>query len=50
MISLSCSIKRNEDYIHAEAILKSPLFSAHEEFNDTKIGLEVMKENSPKKL
>ena len=47
--SPSYSIKRNEDYIHAEAIRKSPLFSAPEEFNDAKIGLKVMKENSPNK-
>ena len=44
------SIKRNEDYIHAEVILKSPLFCAPEEFNDAKIGLKVMKENSPNKI
>ena len=44
------SIKRNEDYFHAEAILKSPLFSAPEEFNDAKIGLKVMKENFPNKI
>ena len=43
--SPSYSIKRNKDYIHAEAILKSPLFSAPEEFNDAKIWLKVMKEN-----
>ena len=48
--SSSYSIKRNQDYIHAEAILKSPLFSAPEEFNDAKIGLKVMKENFPVKL
>ena len=48
--SPSNSIKRNEDYIHEEAILKSPLFSAPEEFNDAKIGLKVMKENSPNKI
>ena len=47
--SPSFSIKRNEDYIHMKAILKSLLFSAYEEFIDTKIGLEIMKENSPKK-
>ena len=47
--SPSYSIKRNEDYIHAEAIRKSPLFSAPEEFNYAKIGLKVMKENSPNK-
>ena len=47
--SPSHSIKRN-DYIHAEAILKSPLFSAPEEFSDSKIGLKVMKENSPNKI
>ena len=41
------SIKRNEDYIHADATLESPLLSAPEEFNDAKIGLKVMKENSP---
>ena len=45
----SYSIKRNEDCIHAEAILKSPLFSASEEFIHVKIGLRVMKENSPNK-
>ena len=48
--SPSNSIKRNENYIHAEAILKSPLFSAPEEFNDAKIGLKVMEENSPNKI
>ena len=48
--SSSYSIKRNQDYIHAEAILKSPLFSAPEESNDTKIGLKVMKENSHNKI
>ena len=48
--SLSYSVRRNQDYIHAEAILKSPLFSAPEEFNDAKIGLKVMKENSPNKI
>ena len=42
--------KWNEDCIHAEAILKPPLFSAYEEFNDAKIGLKVMKENSPNKI
>ena len=46
----SYSIKRNKDYIHADAILKSPSFSAPEEFNDAKIGLKVMKENSPNKI
>ena len=44
------SIKRNKDCIHAEAILKSSLFFASEEFNDAKIGLKVMKENSPNKI
>ena len=39
-------IERTEDYIHADPILKSPSFSAPEEFNDAKIGLKVMKENS----
>ena len=48
--SPSYSIKRNEDYAHAETILKSPLFSAPEEFYDAKIGLKVMKENSPNKI
>ena len=48
--SASYSIKRNEDYVHAYAILKSPSFSAPEEFNDAKIGLKVMKENSPNKI
>ena len=48
--SHSYSIKRNEDYIHADAILKSLSFSAPEEFNDAKIGLKVMKENSPNKF
>ena len=43
-------IKRNKDYTHAEAILKSPSFSASEEFNDAKIGLKVMTENSPNKI
>ena len=36
--------------IHVYAILKSPSFSAPEEFNDSKIGLKVMKENSPNKI
>ena len=44
------SIKRNEDYVHVDAILKSPSFSAPEEFNDAKIRLEVMRENSPNKI
>ena len=48
--STSYSIKRNEDYIHADSTLNSPLFSAPEEFNDAKIGLKVMKENSPNKI
>ena len=48
--SPSYSVKRNKDYIHADAILKSPSFSAPEEFNDAKIGLKVMKENSPNKI
>ena len=48
--SPSYSIKRNEDYVHADAILKSPSFSALEEFNDAKIELKVMKENSLIKL
>ena len=48
--SPSYSIKRNEYYIHAKDILKSPLFFAPEEFNDAKIGLKVMKENSPNKI
>ena len=48
--SPSYSIKRNKDYINADAILKSPLFSAPEEFNDAKIGLKVTKENSPNKI
>ena len=48
--SPSYSIKSNEDYINAEAILKSPLFSAPEEFNDAKIGLKVIKENSPNEI
>ena len=43
-------IKRNEDYIHADATLESLLLSAPEEFNDAKIGLKVMKENSPNKI
>ena len=44
--SPSCSIKRSEDCIHVDAIMKSPSFSAPEEFNGAKIGLKVMKENS----
>ena len=44
------SIKRNEEYTHAETILKSLLFSALEEFNDGKIGLKVKKQNSPSKI
>ena len=48
--SPSCSIKRSKDYIHVDGILKSPSFSAPEQFNDTKIGLKVMKENSSNKI
>ena len=48
--SPSYSIKRNEDYIQVDVILKSPSFFAREEFNDAKIGLKVMKENSPNKV
>ena len=48
--SPSYSVKRNEDYIHVDAILKSPSFSAPKEFNNAKIGLKVMKENSPNKI
>ena len=48
--SPSYGIKRNEDYIHVDAILKPPSFSAPEEFNDAKIGLKAMKENSPNKI
>ena len=48
--SPSYSIKRNEDYVHAEAVLKSPIFSAPEEFNHAKIGLKVMKGNSSNKI
>ena len=48
--SPSCSIKRNEDYIHVDAILKFPSFSSPEEFNDAKTGLKVMKENSHNKI
>ena len=49
--SPSYSIKRNEDYIHGEAILKSPLFLYYpRKFNDAKIGLKVMKENSSNKI
>ena len=48
--SASYSIKINQDYVHAYAILKSPSFSAPEEFNDTKIRLKVIKENSPNKI
>ena len=48
--SPSYSIKRNEDHIHPDALLKPPLFSAPEEFNDAKIGLKVTKENSPNKI
>ena len=33
-----------------DAILKPPSFSALEEFNDAKIGLEVKKENPPYKI
>ena len=33
-----------------DGILKSPSFSAPEEFNDAKIGLEVMNENFPNKI
>ena len=48
--SPSYSIKRNEDYIHVDVILKSPSLPAPEEFNDAKIGLKVMKENSPNEI
>ena len=48
--STSYSLKRNEDDIHVDAILKSPSFSAPEEFNDARIGLKVMKENPPNKI
>ena len=48
--SPSYSIKRKEDYIHADSILKFPSFSAPEEFNDANIGLKVMKENSTNKI
>ena len=49
--SPSYSIKRNEDYyIHAYVMLKSPSFSAPEEFNHANIGPKVMKENSPNKI
>ena len=48
--SPSYSIKRDEDYAYADAILKSPSFSAPEEINDAKTGLKVMKENSPNKI
>ena len=48
--SPSYNIKRNKDYIHVDAILKSPSFSAPEQFNGTKTGLKVMKENSPNKI
>ena len=48
--SLCYIIKRNEDYVQADVILKSPSLSASEEFNDAKIGLKVMKENSPNKI
>ena len=43
--SPSYSIKINQHYIHAEAILKPPLFSYPEELNDAEIGLKVMKGN-----
>ena len=33
-----------------EAILRSPLFSPPEEFNDAKTGLKVTKENFPNKI
>ena len=48
--SPSYSVKTSEDYINVEAILKSPLISAHEECNDAKIELKVMKENYPNKV
>ena len=38
----SYTIKRNKDCIHAEIILKLPLFSAHKVFSDAKIGLKAM--------
>ena len=44
------SIKRNKDFIHVDAILKSPSVSAPEEFNDAKTGLKVMKKRSPNKI
>ena len=48
--SPSYSIKRNEDYINVDDILKSPPSSAPEEFNNAHIGLKVMKENSSNKI
>ena len=45
--SPSYNIKRNKDYTNQEAILKSALFFAHEKFNDAKIGLKEIRENSP---
>ena len=48
--SLCYIIKRNEDYVQADVILKSSSLSASEEFNDAEIGLKVMKENSPNKI
>ena len=42
--------KGNEDCIHAKAISKTSLFSGYEKFNDAKIGMKVMKENSPNKI
>ena len=46
----SIVIKWTENCIHAKAIPKSPLSSAYKEFSDAKIGLKVMKENSPNKI
>ena len=48
--SLCYIIKRNEDYVQADVILKSSSLSDSEEFNDAEIGLKVMKENSPNKI
>ena len=42
--------ENNTQQIHVDVILKSPSFSSPKEFNDAKIGMKVMKENSPNKI
>ena len=44
-IKILLQYKKSQDYIHAAAILKSPFFSAPEEFNYAKINTPLLKEN-----